>query len=447
MFQREFDKELSSLCGGDIKGKKFLLAVSGGMDSMSMASLFLKSSLDPLFSIANVNFSLRGKESELDQKLVLDWSSKHNIQAHSIVFDTHKYAEEHSISTEMAARDLRYNWFYQLMEEYGYDFLVIAHNKNDSVETLFLNILRGTGIKGLVGIKNRSQKMIRPLLPFSREQIKEYVLLKGVPYRDDATNFEPVFSRNRIRNIVFPEFRKINPSFIDTVYRSTKYISDSADILEELLLSKSGTLYRKNSDGNLIIDIDLLIKEKHPSFFLFALLEEYGFNSSQILSISNTIAGQSGKRFFSEGYELLIGRGVIEVFPIVSQNDLIVEITGPGSYSFGSYSIKIDILESKEITTLIPPFGVLYLDADKLSFPLVCRKWNEGDRFRPFGMKMGSKKLSDFYTDLKLDLKEKETQPVVSSMDNIVCLPGLRIDDRYSITTSTKFIVKVEIDK
>ena len=219
--EREFASALESLSGGTLEGHRYLLGVSGGIDSMCMAELFLRCALRPDFALAHVNFSLRGEESDGDMASVQAWGERNGIKVYTRIFDTKAYAAEHSLSTQMAARDLRYGFFSELMRAEGFDLLSIAHNLDDSIETIFLNIARGTGLRGLSGIPVRNGHIIRPLLGVSRAQIREYVERNGISYRDAHTNFESHYSRNRWRNIIFPEFRKINPSFLDTVRRDS----------------------------------------------------------------------------------------------------------------------------------------------------------------------------------------------------------------------------------
>ena len=229
---REFDGALISLSDGKVEGRRYLLGVSGGIDSMCMARLFLDSHLSPEFAIAHVNFSLRGEESDGDMDSVVEWGRVHGIQVYTRTFDTKTYSAENSISTQMAARELRYGFFSELMDSEGFDFLAIAHNLDDSIETIFLNIARGTGLKGLSGIPVRNGRIIRPLMSISRARIREYVESNGVSYRDDRTNFESHYARNRVRNIIFPEFRKINPSFLNTVRRDAEYFREASDIID-----------------------------------------------------------------------------------------------------------------------------------------------------------------------------------------------------------------------
>lgn len=446
MIQTEFDASLTTLTGGDIEGKKFLLAVSGGIDSMCMSNLFLLSSLHPVFGVAHVNFTLRGDDSDRDQELVRGWAEAHKVEFFTTVFDTKTYARQNAVSIEMAARELRYDWFYKLMEEHGYDYLCIAHNLNDTVETLFLNLLRGTGLRGLSGIRKVNGKIIRPMLSITRERISEFVHEHSVSYHDDVTNFETVYARNRIRNVVFPELKKINPSFLTTISRSMNFFGEAYDLLECFYQEKKDSLYKVKGD-ELTMDIAMLKSDEHSGYWLFKILNDKGFNGAQISQIDVCLAsGQTGKIFRSPSHELLMDRGEIKVYPIVNEEEVTVTIDEPGVYNFKGTSFKFDIFIRPAKFSVIPREGQLFFAAENVKFPLICRSWVAADKFRPFGMTKGAKKLSDFYTDLKMDRRAKSRQPVICDSDgNIICLPGLRIDDRYKIKTSTKIIAEVVI--
>ncbi|MFA7117067.1 MAG: tRNA lysidine(34) synthetase TilS [Bacteroidales bacterium] len=447
--QTKFDNSLLELSNGEIKNKKYLVTVSGGVDSMCMANLFYDSPLKPEFAIAHVNFTLRKGDCDLDQQFVKDWANERGIKFHTITVDTHKYARENSISTQMSARDLRYNWFYELIDKYSYDFLAVAHNLNDSVETLFLNLLRGTGVKGLLGIRAVNDKIIRPLISVTRSEINEYMNKQGNSHRDDKTNFESHYSRNRLRNVIFPEFSKINPSFINSVFRSSNYFTQAFDVLEDVYESHKGSLYTEEN-GEFLIDIDKLLAEKHPEYWIYRLINEKGFNASQISQVMTSIKskgkGQTGKVFRSQTHELLIDRGNIRIYliPDTSVKELI--ITEPGIYTFEGITFKFDLfVKPYHFNPSAVHEGQLFLDGELLKMPLTVRSWQAADKFKPLGMKKGFKKISDFYTDLKLSKRAKDMQPIIFSGSEISCVLGLRIDDRYKIKTSTKIIAEVEI--
>ena len=275
--QELFDIELRSLTAG-VDHPSILVGVSGGMDSMCMANLFLHTTVPCTFRIAHVNFSLRGVESDQDEDLVHDWCKQHGVPFYSTRVNAHEFAQEQSISTQMAARDLRYSWFLSLLEEHSMDFLAISHNLNDSVETLMINLLRGTGLRGLSGIRRSNGPIIRPLLFATRHDISDYVASNNVPFREDSTNKESQYYRNRIRNEVFPHFEIINPSFLQTINTSMARFSEISDVLEELYNSRKGTLYHMK-EGVLHIDIKALKAEKSINWWLFTILEGYGFNA------------------------------------------------------------------------------------------------------------------------------------------------------------------------
>ncbi len=424
--------------------KTILLAVSGGIDSMCMANLFINSKYRSSIAIAHVNFSLRGEESNLDQILVKQWAESMNLVFHTTDFDTSTYSQKKSISTQMAARELRYNWFYSLMQEYSYEYLAIAHNMNDSVETLFLNILRGTGIKGLSGIKRVNDKIIRPLIDITRAEIEDYMNSNSFSYREDETNKESYYSRNRLRNVVFPEFEKINPSFLSTAYRNINHFIQASEVLDELFELKKNELSRFEND-ELVIPIAYLQNEKYASYWLYRILSPYGFNHAQLAQISDSLEGETGKVFHSLSHELLIDRGNIRVYSREDQSSMVLEITEPGEYEFNGTKFIFELfLNSKEFRPR-PKEGQLFFDADRVVLPMVAREWRTADKFRPFGMSRGSKLLSDFFTDLKLSKRDKAKQTIILNGEDIVSVLGKRIDDRYKVRSSTRIIAELRI--
>jgi tRNA(Ile)-lysidine synthase len=428
--QGTFDKTLLRLAGET--GGRFLLGVSGGIDSMCMAELFKGSSLHPGFAIAHVNFSLRGEDSDGDETFVRDWAASNGVEFFTTRFDTRAYAEEKGISIEMAARELRYGWFGSILDEHGFDWLAVAHNRNDAAETMYLNLLRGTGIRGIAGMKELSGRIMRPLLSFTREQIKEFAVQNGIPHREDATNADSRFARNRIRNEVFPQFARINPAFLETSSREMTHFAEIEAVLDELFEQKKARLARSEGDA-FCIDIERLESENQPRYWLFRLLQPFGFSEDILARMETALEGQSGKTFFSATHKAIRDRQYIKIYPIADSD--------PGQVDIAVFDIPEGFdPRSKD-------GSVLYIDADKVNLPLACRRWQPADRFRPFGMK-GFRKLSDFFTDLKLDLEQKQRQTVVTTLDNegfeqIVCIAGLRTDDRYRITSETKRVVRI----
>ena len=443
---REFNSALAGLSDGRVEGRRYLLGVSGGIDSMCMAALFLRSELHPQFAVAHVNFSLRGEESDGDMASVEEWGRIHGVRVFTRTFDTKAYASENSVSTQMAARELRYGFFKELMDSEGFDFLSIAHNLDDSIETIFLNIARGTGLRGLAGIPVRNGRIIRPLLGVSRAQIRAYVAEEGVSYRDDHTNFESHYARNRVRNIIFPEFRKINPSFLNTVRRDSEYFREASQIIDGVYEGVRSRTCAQD-EGVLLIDTRALLTEGHCGYWLNRMLREYGFNSGQVADIVRCMdSGQNGRVFRSGSHELLYGTERMKVYPLMREEEGELCIDRPGVYNFKGLRFRIDFFPKPAAFSPVSDGSVLYFAADGLNMPLLCRGWRPADRFRPFGMRRGSKKLSDFFTDLKLDRIQKQAQPVLLDADgSIVCLPGLRIDDRFKIKTPTTVVAGVSI--
>jgi tRNA(Ile)-lysidine synthase len=453
-----FRESLYSLTGYDpvfARGErpKILAAVSGGVDSMVMATLLHECQGIEL-SVASVNFRLRGSESEEDLKLVSDWCDDRDVRFHHKAVDTVVYAERNGISIEMAARDLRYNWFDCLMDEENYDFLAVAHNLNDSVETLILNLLRGTGVDGLSGIRAKNGKIIRPLLNFSRDEISNFAKQNSVPFREDSTNKESHYARNRIRNLVFPEFEKINPSFLKRVKENMTYFSDASTILSEMYKEVKKRVADTSPGGGVEcrIEINKLMEETSPRYWLYHLLQEYGFNGDQANQVYESFNGQAGKVFYTERFSLVKDREYLLISKASSdkkEKEEFLLLDDPAemgnSYNYRGRMLYLrKFCRSSEFSPLAETGEIQYMDAGKIKFPLVCRSWKPGDKFIPFGMK-GYKKLSDYFTDNKFDLVSKDSQPVILSESSVVCLPGFRIDNRYRITEETKFVLEVRI--
>lgn len=446
MIESNFNSELISLVGEEVSSKKFLLGVSGGIDSMCMAELFYRSSLHLQFAVAHVNFSLREIDCDIDMNLVSTWAQERKVQFFCKKADTRKYMQENSLSTQVAARELRYQWFNELIREHGYDYIVIAHNLNDNAETMFLNMLRGSGLKGISGIPARNGKIIRPLLNYTREQIEYFVNTRGVIYRDDLTNFESHYSRNKLRNIVFPEFQNINPSFLQTLHRNSYYLRQSSDILDELYLARRGQ-FMVEKQQCVSIDMNLLLSYSHPEYWLYRALNEYGFNSSQVEDIF--ISARSlgvGKMFYSPSVKLVVDRERLNIYPLKREETVKFVIRHPGRFYYKDKQITIKIYEKPKYFSPRTKFpGQTFLDAQKVTFPILCRSWHPADRFRPLGMKIGEKKLSDFFIDEKLDRHQKENVPIFISENRIVALLGMRPDERYKITKRTKMVMEVRL--
>ena len=436
-----------------------LLAVSGGIDSMCMAELFASSEPRVPFAIAHCNFRLRGDESDADERFVRKWAADHEIECHVVSFDTEEVARGRGISIEMAARDLRYEWFAGLCAEHGYKAVAVAHNANDNAETLLLNLLRGSGINGLSGMSMFSTvpasahiPLLRPLLACTRKQIEGYMFAGRLPFREDSTNAVSDYKRNRIRNEVFPIFEKINPSFIRTLNREMGYFAEAGEIVGKWCSDAALTVVK---DGR--IDVVALKKEHHWKYLLYHILQPYGFNHSVLASIENLLESSRtipGKRFEAQEYVLLTGRDELFIRPVekeipMSGND-IMPVRGAGVYHFNDRAFNVEIIPYSQNLDLRLPEGVIMMDAAKLKFPFVLRRWRTGDWMIPLGMR-GKKKVSDLFTDLRYDaLQKRSSVLVVDTMtegmaenQHVAALAGLRIDDRYKVSDSTQSIVRI----
>ena len=456
-------EELRRLIGNN-RSASFLLAVSGGMDSMCMADLFLNEIGADSFAIAHCNFHLRGEESDGDEALVKAWADANGVRMHRVDFDTVSYAREHGVSIEMAARDLRYGWFEQLCEEFGYDVVAVAHNANDNAETLMLNLLRGTGLNGLHGMAEVSDKIFRPLLEATRKQIEGYVLAHKVPYRHDSSNFESEYKRNRIRNEIFPVFEKINPSFVRTLNREIGYFAEAGSIVEDWCRARMPEVASESREGSLSVSIPSLMSTGHWRYLLYYILQQYGFNSQTIASVEDLLASDrtiSGKRFDSPTHTLRTERDKMLVLQNEAADqgvipDLIGElcmpVRGTGIYNCNGVRWQVEELEWSGDMPLRQPGGVLIADADKLLLPFVCRPWRQGDWFVPLGMR-GKKKVSDLFADLKYTSFQKEAALMIvdtrteglAEQQHIAGVLGVRIDDRYKVTPQTTRIMRLTI--
>lgn len=436
MLQAEFEKNMEKL---DVsrRNDKILLAVSGGIDSVVMANLFFAAKFNT--AIAHCNFSLRGKASDRDADFVEAFAKSHETTFYSIKFDTENYARRQKISIEMAARELRYNWFENIRRQHNYSKIAIAHNKNDAVETFFLNLARGTGIKGLLGITPKTETIIRPLLFASRRQIENYANRRNIAFCTDETNSNNKFSRNRIRNSIITEFEKINPAFLQTMAENINHLSQCYDALQSLKNKVIADI--ACIDGSdFLVDVDKLHQTGNERLWIFEILQQFNFGVERIADICAALDGKSGKKFFSPTHVLLKDRKKLIISTLRSDDYLPVEINE--NIDKVEYpELKIEKKENKNIY-IEKKRNVAFLNFDKLKFPLILRRWQAGDSFTPFGMN-GRKKLSDYFIDEKLSQFEKDEQYVLTSNGKIVWLVNHRIDDNFKIDENCKTILKI----
>ncbi len=415
--------------------KRFLLAVSGGADSSVLAYLFHQCGLS--FAIAHCNFHLRGEDSDKDMELVRKKAEQYGVPYFEREFDTFAYQKQEGLSLEMAARQLRYDWFAQIDKDF--DYLVTAHNANDNAETFLLNMCRGTGLKGLTGIPEQNGKLLRPLLPFGSAQIRRFADEKGVEYRNDVSNFSETFQRNKIRLSVLPKLEELNQELISTFSRNIDLLKRQYDFYQQQMGNVLSSIVEKESD-TMRISIEKLKECEDPALVLFEILKDYGFNASSVEQILDSLMKSSGKLFYSSQYQALKDRKHLIVNPIESVCAKEKSIENIKELERLGFIVEEYTME--ETPDYEPNPAILYVDAQKLIFPLILRHWREGDRFHPFGMK-GSKKLSDFFIDQKINLLEKKCVPVLCSGDKIVWLVGFRGDDRFKVDHQTKKYYKI----
>ena len=433
----------------EMQGKKILVAISGGIDSMVMLNLLSQLNVD--LYLAHCNFNLRGKDANDDEKFVKAEALKYDKPLHLIHFDTKHYADQHKISIQMAARDLRYRWFQEQLQEHGYDYIVTAHHADDNLETFFINLSRGTGIEGLTGIPEKSDIILRPLLPFSKDEIKNYALKNQLKWREDLSNLDNKYVRNKIRNELVPVLKDINPTFLDSFSTTIKNLKGTQEIVNDQLSGIRDNLIQKNNDENssvISFKVDALSEISENSAYLYELFYPYGFNQWE--DIRSLINGQSGKQIHSKTHRLLKNR----------EHLLLSEIRNNGISSANlKISKETSVIDLNDMTlefstVLLGDSGYFehidqgadtaHFDKELLTFPLSVRKWEKGDYFYPIGMK-GKKKLSKFFKDEKYSLLQKENIWLLCSGDDIIWLIGKRMDDRYKISDKTKFILKATL--
>ena len=445
--QARFDNCLDGLLP---EGGAVLLAVSGGIDSIVMADLFLNSSVRFDLAVAHCNFHLRGSESDGDESFVRGWAESHGLPFMKADFDTDEYSKTNGVSIEMAARELRYGWFASLCEKEGFKAVAVAHNANDNAETLFLNLLRGTGLKGIRGMKDSSfiqgsdnVRLIRPLLGFSRKDIHEYALGRGLQWREDSTNSDSAYKRNLLRNEVFPLLERINPSYLDTLTADMSRFDQAGTVTDDFVAVHAPKVVRRER-SSLVIDTGRLLEVPRWEYLLYRLMEPYGFNESvleDLMSLIKDGSTFSGRRFLSKEYVAETARDSI----IVSRrpftrtgreaqgaegmtDDRLCFVDGTGEYSLDGIKFVVDKVEVEDPRQ---PEGTTVLDLD---FPFTVRRWQAGDWMRPLGMGGCRKKLSDMFTDLKFTPGQKEEALVIAGEgSHVLALLGYRVDESVAL--------------
>jgi tRNA(Ile)-lysidine synthase len=423
---------------------KILLAVSGGKDSVAMAHLF--QSLDFKFAIAHCNFNLRGEEAKRDEDFVKTLVEKFKVPFHLTSFETQKFAEENKISIQMAARDLRYAYFEEIKNQFNYQKIAVAQHQNDAIETVLLNLIRGTGIAGLHGIKAERENIIRPMLCFNSDDIANIVKENNLAFVEDSSNTSNKYTRNKIRIDIIPEMKKINPSLEQTFVKNLKHFNELEQFLTlEVDKLKSNILVK--TDFGFKIKIDDIKNLKPQNLLLFELLKAYNFNETVVKDIIKALNGISGKQFFSNTHTLIIDRKNILIQKTEENNIMELSVLEEeNQFQFAKFNFKKNILKAFA-TSFKTNSNTIYIDADLLVYPLTLRFWQTGDAFKPFGMK-GVKKLSDFFINQKIDIQQKNNIPILVNGDQkIIWICGLRSDDRFKVEPKTKKIITFTVEK
>ena len=424
---------------------KLLLTVSGGVDSMVMMALTAAAGYR--FGVAHCNFQLRGNESEEDEVLVENEARRYGVEFYNKRFDTVGEMERTGESMEMAARRLRYAWFKELCEEHGYTSIVIAHHGNDSIETFFINLLRGTGLRGLTGISTQVGHIVRPMMFATRKIIHDYAVAHRIPYREDSSNRSTKYLRNKVRLGVVPMFKDIKPQFTNIMRRNIARLSQAQDFITSAIDIVKGEAMECSGDMHTLW-VDRIRPTLPRHYVIYEILNsEFGFKGDVVDALCRALDAElSGRRFYSREWVAVTDRGRVVVSPIADDDDceVIVEKGAIRSYAGGA-ALYYEYCDIDFIDSLDQGDNVALLDADKLKFPLRLRRWQDGDWFVPFGMS-GRKKLSDFLIDKKVSLAEKRRQFVLMSGDDIVWVVGRRLDDRYAITRKTENVLKVVRD-
>ena len=419
-----------------LNGKKILIACSGGVDSVVLSFLLKKSGFK--IGLAHCNFSLRGKESDGDETFVVDWADRLSIPVFTETFDTKEFAKDHKLSTQMAARELRYQWFAEILKDFEYDYIATGHHADDDLETLLINLSRGSGLQGLMGIPAINKTVIRPLLPFSRSEIVASAKENKLQWREDSSNASTDYLRNKLRHDVIPNYKNATEGVLQNVRKTQKFLKDSQNLIEDYMALVYKLAVTENFDGY-ALHINKLQELPHTKAVLYRLLHPFGFTDWPI--VSELLEAQSGKQVFSATHRLVKDRNVLLLTEITSEkkND---EISIKKGIKKIEFPLQMEFNPIDKIGYV--DNSVIYIDKDKIQYPLKLRRWRKGDTFQPFGMK-GKKKLSKFFKDEKVSLLAKEKVWLLCSNSEIIWVIGHRADERFKVTSSTTNILKITV--
>ncbi len=418
---------------------KVLLAVSGGMDSVAMCYLFHHSAME--FGIAHCNFQLRGADADGDEAFVRNLAQELGVTFHTIAFDTRSIQQQRKGSIQMIARDLRYEWLEKIRQEHEYGYIATAHHLNDSLETALYNLTKGTGVNGLKGILQKNGNIIRPMIAFSRQEIEDYILAKKIRFREDSSNAEDKYARNRIRHHVIPVLKKINPQLEYTFLNTSKNIMQAASFIKQQIQKiKNQYAHQK---GELIFVNKKIFNEPQVDFILYEWLSPYGFNGEQVQDLNQMVHGESGSRIFSETHRIVNDR---EYFILERKRDAdfneIQYLIHEKEIPFSTDGLIFEFKKKSKPESFEKKYW--YLDFNALVFPLVVRRWKQGDAFYPLGMN-GRKKVSKFFKDRKYSIPEKENAWILESNGQVCAILGDRVDERVKVSEQTQFVLRISM--
>lgn len=416
--------------------KKFLVATSGGIDSMVLLDLLMKSNQN--ITVAHCNFNLRGEESDGDEQFVRQFCVSRNISHFVQSFDTNQFSNDFKISTQIAARQLRYEWFESLLKQNNLDYILTAHHADDVLETFLINLSRGSGLDGLVGIPAINGNILRLLLPFSREEIENYARVNDIQWREDSSNTSTKYVRNQIRHEIIPVLKGINPSLLESFQNSLTYLIQAQSLVHDA----SNLVYSKVvSDDEDLKKIDIRELTRLPNYkaYLYQWLAPLGFTAWN--DIYELVNASSGKQIFSQSYRILKDREYLLISPIVVQSTEIIDVN---VYDLEiTFPMKLTI--SHQVSLGNNDNSTIFVDSSRINFPLQIRKWKEGDYFFPLGMKGKKKKISKYFKDEKFSLFDKENTWLLCSDEQIIWIIGHRSDERFIAQKTTQNIIKFSI--
>ncbi len=420
---------------------KILIAISGGADSVALTHLCHQLNLN--FSLAHCNFKLRDKESDADDLFVKQLAKSLNTKIHAIQFNTLEYSKTNKLSTQMAARKLRYDWFNELSAQYQYDYILTGHHADDNLETFFINLTRGTGLDGLLGIPQNNNNIVRPLLSFSRIEILNFLNCNSLKYREDSSNSSTKYLRNKIRIELIPILKQISPNILESINTTQKHLNTSSQLVNDFIETKNKYIITSKTATHTEYCVDNIKKLNTVQAYLYAAFKNFGF--TQWDDIYHLLDAQTGKFVLSKTHRLLKNRNTLILSKLnndapKTSNVIINAFDTPISTPLGV--LNFDVISDKSIASTNA--NCIFLDLEKLDLPLTVSKWEHGDFFFPIGMQ-GKKKLSKYMKDEKLSLIDKANVLVLKSQSDIVWVIGKRMDNRYKIDDNTKQILKITL--